>query len=70
MNHTTFSQAPTLGYQEAAERLGLAEITLRKYVSAGRIDHFKFGSRVRFSEDHIAEFMRRSEVKAREAENV
>ena len=41
-------------YAEAAEKLGIAEITLRHWVSSGRIPCHRLGRLVRFSDDDLA----------------
>jgi excisionase family DNA binding protein len=37
-----------IGYREAAERLGLSEFTVRRYVSERRVPYVKIGAAVRF----------------------
>lgn len=51
-----------LNYREAAEFLGIAHITLRRWVSEGRISHHKFGKAVRFSEEQLQSFLEKHEV--------
>ncbi|GIE28929.1 hypothetical protein Ait01nite_019740 [Actinoplanes italicus] len=41
-------------YAEAAAKLGIADTTLRHWVSRGRISHQKLGRFVRFTDDDLA----------------
>lgn len=49
---------PTLlKYEEAARHLGVAEITLRKWVSAGRVPYTKIGRYTRFTLEQLREIV-------------
>jgi excisionase family DNA binding protein len=54
-----------LTYQDAADILKVKAPTLRKWVSAGKIDYVKIGSAVRFKREHINTFIEKSTRKAR-----
>jgi excisionase family DNA binding protein len=41
-------------YAEAAAKLGIADTTLRHWVSSGRISHQKLGRFVRFTDEDLA----------------
>ncbi|WP_165942589.1 helix-turn-helix domain-containing protein [Micromonospora sp. KC721] len=41
-------------YAEAAQRLRIAETTLRRWVSKGRVPCHRLGRKVRFTDDDIA----------------
>lgn len=41
-------------YAEAAAKLGIADTTLRHWVSKGRISHQKLGRFVRFTDEDLA----------------
>ncbi len=59
MSTNQFNPLPlTYNYKQAAEILGLAPITLRAWVSQGKIGCFHIGSHVRFAEHHLRDVMR------------
>jgi excisionase family DNA binding protein len=60
MCNPTKKLSKLLNYNEAAEILNVASITLRKWVSAGVISSVKIGSSVRFTPEMIEEFVRNS----------
>jgi excisionase family DNA binding protein len=41
-------------FAQAAERLGISESTLRKWVARRRVQHHRLGRLVRFTDDDIA----------------
>jgi excisionase family DNA binding protein len=45
-------------FQEAAERLGIAESTLRRWVAQRRVPHHRLGRLVRFTEADIEAILR------------
>lgn len=49
--------ATLIKYPEAAARLGIKEITLRKWVSARRVPFTKLGAAVRFNTDELDRFV-------------
>lgn len=53
-----------LSYPEAAEILSVSEITLRKWVSARKIEHLKIGRSVRFTPEQIENFLHASVIPA------
>lgn len=56
-------EKPTLhDFATAAEMLGVSEHTLRRWTAQKRIGHYKLGGRVRFTDEHLREFLERSEV--------
>jgi excisionase family DNA binding protein len=53
--------------REAAERLGLSEITIRRCMARGEIGFIRLGSKrgkVFFTSQHLADYLRRREVPA------
>ena len=56
-------QRNLLTVPEVAEMLSLAQITIRKAVSAKRIPHYKIGSSVRFLHEEIVEWLEQKAVK-------
>jgi excisionase family DNA binding protein len=54
-------------YKEAAQHLGCSEISLRRYVSQGKVDYLKIGGRVWFTREQLEDFLNRSLVRAEEA---
>jgi excisionase family DNA binding protein len=46
-----------LSEKQAAERLGIARITLLRAREAGRIKFFRIGTRVLYSEEQLTEFL-------------
>lgn len=50
-----------LKYSEASEILGISQITLRKWVSEGRLKSLKLGRSVRFYPETISEFLQSCE---------
>ena len=58
-NHTA-QLSSLLTYKQVAEILSVAPITLRKWVSAGKIASIKIGTSVRFSPEMIEEFIKKS----------
>lgn len=53
-----------LRYREAAEYLGIAEITLRRWVSERRIEHLKVGKAVLFNPADLEAFIESNRVPA------
>jgi len=56
--------------KEVAQRLGLSYSTMRDWIRAKRIKHFKLGYAVRISEQQLKEFLEKSlipEVDLKEA---
>lgn len=49
--------------REVAQRLGLAYSTMRDWVRAKRIEHYKLGYAVRISEHQLKEFLKKSLMK-------
>lgn len=47
-----------LTYKEASQRLRIAEITLRKWVSHKRIPYIKIGRAVRFDSEELDRWIR------------
>ena len=56
MSDTT-TNSSLLSYRAAAERLGIAEQTLRQWVSSGRIAFYKIGRYTRFSPTDLDAFL-------------
>jgi excisionase family DNA binding protein len=54
-----------LTYREAADILGIAPQTLRTWVCYGKISYVKIGSAVRFTRDHLDEFIEQSTRRVR-----
>lgn len=46
----------TYTIQEVAERLKLAESSIRTYIKEGKLKAARFGTRVRISHQHLEEF--------------
>lgn len=55
-------------YREAAQQLGCSEISLRRWVSQGKVDHLKVGGRVFFTQQQLEQFLSDSFVPAKEAD--
>lgn len=56
-----------MSIKDAAEQLGLSEVTLRRMIAKREIGFLRFGSgrgRIRFSRKHIDEYKQRREVQA------
>lgn len=53
-----------LSIPKAAERLGVAPITIRRLVSARKVSHHRIGGRIMFSEEDIAAFLAATRVEA------
>ncbi len=56
---------PYLDVRTAAERLGVAEVTLRRMVTMRQIDHLRIGSgagRVLFTQAHLDAYLQRRTV--------
>ncbi|MCF7914506.1 MAG: helix-turn-helix domain-containing protein [Spirochaetaceae bacterium] len=51
-----------ISYKEAAELIGVAEITVRKWTSTRFIPHYKLGKSVRFSKTELMEWVRSKHV--------
>jgi excisionase family DNA binding protein len=51
--------------QECSDRTGLSRATLWRLRSAGKISHYKVGTRILYDEKHIEEFWQRQERRAR-----
>lgn len=54
MNSKLLTRKQTAGY------LGISTVTLWRHYTAGRIAHRRYGGRIFFHEDDIAEFLERS----------
>ena len=52
---------------EAAAKLGVALITVDRALAARTIGHFRVGTRVLFSDAHLAAFLARDERQPKEA---
>jgi excisionase family DNA binding protein len=65
MNSQTTVPGPLLvGTADAAKRLGVSYIWLKREVSAGRVQHTRHGRLVKFSEDDLAAFITARKVPA------
>ena len=53
-------------YEGAATLLGIAPMTLKRWVSDGKIGYLKIGKRVFFTEDHLSAYLAQSEHQPRE----
>ena len=58
-----------LKVHEAAERLGLADSTLRNWIAEGRIEVIRLGRAVRISPEEIARLIARGRVPTREGQS-
>lgn len=68
MNHTNGPREIEdvfLTRDEAARLLGVAPLTLSRMVAARRIGAYRIARRVRFSREHVREFLDRHEVQVR-----
>jgi excisionase family DNA binding protein len=52
---------PLLSEKQAAQRLGIARISLLRARQKGRVRFYRIGTRVLFSQDHLREFLARAE---------
>lgn len=59
------SEKITLTEEEFAERVGVSKITIWRLRRAGKVAHYKIGTRVLYSEMHVSEFLSRYERAAR-----
>jgi len=48
---------PLIKYEEAAGLLGIAQITLRKWVSQDKVPYYKLGRCVRFRRSELQEWL-------------
>lgn len=70
MNEEAEQTEPTYGQlmtkADVAERLGMKESMITQLVSSGDMPHLRLGKRkfVRFTEDHIQQYLRSKEVPA------
>jgi excisionase family DNA binding protein len=55
----------TLTEEEFAERVGVSRITIWRLRRAGKVAHYKIGTRVLYSESHVAELLSKYERPAR-----
>ena len=62
---TSFAGAAFLTRDEAARFLGIAPLTLSRMVASHRIHAYRFARRLRFTQQHLREFLDRHEVRAR-----
>lgn len=53
-----------IDYKEAADFIGLAEFTLRRYVSEKKIPYYKIGSRVFFKPEELEAWINSRRVEA------
>lgn len=53
-----------IGIKEAAERLEVAEITIRRWVKNGTLPYYKIGGRIKFEERDIENYKQSKRVEA------
>jgi excisionase family DNA binding protein len=53
-----------LGIKEAAARLEVAEITIRRWVKDGILPHYRIGGRIKFEEQDIENYKQSRRVEA------
>jgi len=51
-----------LNVKEIAELLNIAEMTVRRLIASGRLQHCRIGDRILCTEQHLDEFIRDSTV--------
>ena len=56
--------------QEVADELRVDRSTISRYLSEGKLAHFRIGSRKLIAESHLAEFLKRSERPAKPARHI
>lgn len=56
----------TYTIKQAAERLQMAESTIRTYIKEGKLKAARFGTRVRISQQHLEEFFNEHVVNGEE----
>ena len=56
--------APLLTIAETAQRLRISKSKLYSIVATGKIGHYKVGGSIRFSEEHVREFLESVERQA------
>jgi excisionase family DNA binding protein len=59
-----------LSEKQAAKRLGVARITLRRARARGHIRFFRIGTQVLYNDEQQAEFLAKSERNGRAAERI
>ncbi len=67
MFDTSAAKEPYFDVRIAAERLGVAEITVRRMVTERKIEHLRIGSgagRVLFTDSHLDDYLKRVTVAA------
>jgi len=57
----------TMTESEFAQRVGVSRITVWRQRRAGKLSHFKIGTRILYSEQHIIEFLNNHEKQARQS---
>lgn len=60
----------TFTIQQVAERLQMAESTIRTYIKEGKLKAARFGTRVRISQQHLEEFFNEHIVNGDEVNNI
>ena len=63
MENSLFSVA------QVASRLGIAQITVRRLITAQKIPHHRIGGRYLFNDDDLASFLESTQVPAKGAKN-
>ena len=47
-----------------AQELEISKRTVHRLLADGQIGHYRFGNRIKFSETHLADFLKKSEYPA------
>lgn len=58
------NQLETMSEKEFARRVGISRITAWRLRRAGKLSHYRIGTRILYGERHIAEFLQRHEQQA------
>jgi excisionase family DNA binding protein len=59
------NQSATMSEKEFARRVGISRITAWRLRRAGKLSHYRIGTRILYGEQHILEFLEKHEQRAR-----
>jgi predicted site-specific integrase-resolvase len=58
------NQLETMSEKEFSRRVGISRITAWRLRRAGKLSHYRIGTRILYGEQHIAEFLQTHEQRA------
>ena len=60
-----FNDTSTITESDFAKRVGVSKMTIQRHRYAGKLSHYKVGTRILYGEKHVQEFLNKLERPAR-----